>query len=78
VKVVLSDKNGQPVAERDGYNMAAEILADEQPTEAGVEEKLNKVQPIPAGGTDHFRLSFDKSDIAKPFRAAQVYIVEVR
>lgn len=77
IKVVLSDKNGQRVAERDGYNMAAEILGDEA-VPGSIEEKLKTVQSIPPGGNDHFRLSLDKSDIGKPFRTTQVSIVEVR
>src|SRR5512140_755874 len=42
VKVSLSDKNGHVVAERDGYNMGAEILADDTAA-AGDQEKLNRV-----------------------------------
>ena len=77
VNVTLLDKNGAPVAERDGYNMGAEALADD--TVAGtVDDKLKRIAPIPAGGIDHFRLSLDKSDIGKPFRTARVTIVEVR
>ena len=77
VHVVLADKNGTVVAERDGYNMRAESLGDEAAPEH-IREKLAHVQAIPAGGTDHFRLSFDKSDIGKPFRTARVSIAETR
>ena len=74
---MLADKNGTVVAERDGYNMRAESLGDEAAPEH-IREKLAHVQAIPAGGTDHFRLSFDKSDIDKPFRTARVSIAETR
>lgn len=77
IKVVLADKNGTTVAERDGYNMGAESLADDTGV-AGSDDKLKRVTAIPPGGTDHFRLSLDKSDIGKPFRATRVTIVEVR
>ncbi len=77
IRVVLTDKSGATVAERDGYNMGAEALADAT-TPATIEEKLLGVTPIPPGGTDHFRLSLDKSDIGKPFRATHVAVVEVR
>jgi hypothetical protein len=75
VKVELLDKNGQPVVARLGYNVGAEILDDEGGR--SVEERLKKVKPIAAGGTDLVRISLDKSDIGKPFRRAQVSIVEV-
>jgi hypothetical protein len=71
LRVVLLDKNGQKVAERTGYNLGAEVL-DEKP------DALDKTQPIPPGGTDSFRLWMDKGDIGKPFRSAQVTIVETR
>ncbi len=77
VKVVLNDKLGRQVAEREGYNMAAEILADDA-VPGSRDQKLARVQPIAPGGTDHFRLSFDKSDIGKPFRTARVSVVEAR
>ncbi len=77
IKVVLTDKNGATVAERDGYNMGAESLADDT-VAGGIEDKLKRVTAIPPGGTDHFRLSFDKGDIGKPFRTTQVTITEIR
>lgn len=77
IKVVLLDKHGQRVAERDGYNMAAETLANEG-VAGSIEEKLKTLQPIAPGSSDHFRLSFDKADIGKPFRTTQVSIIEVR
>ncbi len=77
IKVLLTDKNGATVAAREGYNMGAESLADDT-VAGGTEETLKRITPIPPGGTDHFRLSLDKSDIGKPFRTTQVSIVEVR
>lgn len=71
IRVELFDKNGQPVAQRDGYNLGAEIL-DEKPG------AFDKVKPIPPGGTDAFRLWLDKTDIGKPFRTAKVTVVEVK
>jgi hypothetical protein len=71
LRVVLLDKNGQKVAERTGYNLGAEVL-DDKP------DALDKTRPIPPGGTDSFRLWMDKGDIGKPFRSAQVTVVETR
>jgi hypothetical protein len=70
VRVELFDKNGRPVAQRDGYNLGAEVL-DEKP------DAFDKVKPIPPGGTDSLRLWLDKGDIGKPFRTATVTVVEV-
>ena len=76
VKVELFDKDGKLVAQRDGYNVGAEILGlDELP--GSFEDKLKRVKPIPSGGTDLVRLSLDKADIGKPFRSAKVTLIEV-
>ena len=75
VKVELLDKNGKVVAEREGYNVGAEVLEGE-PGAAPAKDALKKVKPIPAGGTDHVRLSLDKEEIRKPFRTTDVVIVE--
>jgi len=71
VRLELYDKNGNLVAERDGYNLAAEQLTE-------TPDKLDAVKPIPPGGSDPVRLSLDKSDIGKPFRTAKLVVVEVR
>lgn len=68
VRLQLLDKNGQVVAERIGYNLAAEAL-DSDPKAVGT------VKPIPPGGSDPVRLSLDKSEIGKPFRSATLTIV---
>ena len=60
-----------PVAQRDGYNLGAEIL-DEKPAD------LDKVKPIPPGGTDNLRLWIDKADIPRPFRTSKLTVVEVK
>lgn len=76
VKVELFDKDGKSVAQRDGYNVGAEILGlDELP--GSFEDKLKRVKPIPPGGTDLVRISLDKADIGKPFRSAKVTLTEV-
>src|SRR5262245_19568177 len=62
VKVELIDKNGKVVTERMAYNVGAEVLGDDQAA-APTDEALKKVKPIPPGGTDHVRVSFDKEEI---------------
>ena len=74
VKLVLRDKDGEVVAEKVGYNLAAELLAEEHG--GSREEKLARVKPIPAGGSDVLRLSLEKEEIGKPFRSAELSIVE--
>jgi len=74
--VQLFDKDGKLVAERAGYNAEAEIL-DTEGFGGSFEDKVKLVKPIAPGGTDLFRLSLDKADIAKPFRTAKVELVEV-
>lgn len=76
VKVVLVDKHGETVAERSGYNLGAEILEDAT-SPAARAEKAKQVKAIAPGATDLVRISFDKSDIGKPFRSANVMLVEV-
>ena len=71
VPLELYDKDGHLVAQREAYNLAAEIL-EEAPA------KLDTVKPIPAGGTDPVRVSIDKSEIGKPFRTAKLVVVEVQ
>ena len=71
VRVELFDKDGKPVAQREGYNLSAEVL-DEKPAD------IDKVKPIAPGGTDGLRLSIDKADIPRPFRTAKLTIVEVK
>jgi hypothetical protein len=71
VRVELFDKDGKRVAQREGYNLSAEIL-DEKPAD------IDKVKPIPPGGTDSLRLWIDKADIPRPFRTSKVTIVDVQ
>ena len=71
VRLELYDKDGHLVAQREGYNLAAEIL-EETPA------KLDTVKPIPPGGSDPVRVSIDKSEIGKPFRTAKLVVVEVQ
>lgn len=80
VKVELIDKEGKTVAERVGYNAGAEVL--EVVVEGGdaetPEQRLKQVKPIAPGASDLIRISFDKTDIGKPFRKTNVVLVEVR
>jgi hypothetical protein len=71
VRLELYDKDGHLVAQREGYNLAAEVLEDSP-------AKLDAVKPIPPGGSDPVRVSIDKSDIGKPFRTAKLVVVEVK
>ena len=71
VRIELFDKDGKPVAQREGYNLAAEAL-DEAPGD------IDKVKPIPPGGSDSLRLWIDKGDIPRPFRTAKLTVVEVK
>ena len=77
VKVALSDKNGQLVAERVGYNVGAEVL-DSEVAGGTTAERLQRIRPIAPGATDLVRMSLDKSDIGKPFRRTSVTLVEAR
>lgn len=77
VKVELFDKDGKLVAEREGYNVGAEVL-DVEGLAGSPEDKLKRVKPIAPGATDLIRLSLDKADIGKPFRTAKVVLIEVR
>lgn len=80
VKVELIDKNGKTVAERVGYNAGAEILevVIEGAEAEAPEQRLSQVKPIAPGARDLVRISLDKTDIGKPFRKANVVLVEVR
>jgi hypothetical protein len=71
IRVELYDKDGKPVAQREGYNLAAERL-EEKPGD------IDAVKPIPPGGSDNLRLWIDKADIPRPFRTSKVTVVEVR
>ncbi len=77
VKLELFDKAGKRVAEQVGYNLAAEILADDA-VPGTLEEKLARVKPIAPGGQDALRLAIDKADIPGPFRTAKLSVVEAR
>jgi hypothetical protein len=80
VKVELIDKNGKTVAERVGYNVGAEVLevVIEGAEAEAPEQRLSQVKPIAPGARDLVRISLDKTDIGKPFRTANVVLVEVR
>ena len=71
VRIELFDKDGKPVTQREGYNLAAESLQD-------APGNIDKVTPIAPGGTDNLRLWIDKTDIPRPFRTAKVTVVEVK
>ena len=75
VKLVLRDKDGNVVAEKLGYNLAAEALGDDAGADAR-EKALARVKPIPAAGSDPLRLSLEKEEIGRPFRTAELSIVE--
>ena len=75
VKLVLRDKDGNVVAEKVGYNLAAEALGDDAGADAR-EKALARVKPIPAAGSDPLRLSLEKEEIGRPFRTAELSIVE--
>ena len=75
VKLVLRDKDGNVVAEKMGYNLAAEALGDDAGADAR-EKALARVKPIPAAGSDPLRLSLEKEEIGRPFRTAELSIVE--
>src|SRR5262249_45840445 len=67
VRLELFDKDGQPVAKREGYNLAAETLID-KPAD------IDKVKAIPSGGSDPVRLSLDKAESPRPFRTATLTV----
>ena len=71
VRLELYDKTGKLVAQRDGYNLAAEQLQD-------APNAIDQIKPIPPGGSDPVRLSIDKSDIGHPFRTAKLVVVDVQ
>lgn len=71
VRLALYDKDGNLVAERNGFNMAAEQLQEHA-------EAVDTVKPIAAGGTDPVRISIDKTDIGKPFRTAKLTVLETK
>jgi hypothetical protein len=70
VRLSLFDKNGRLVLQRDGYNLAAEVLQDSP-------DARDAVRPIPPRGTDPVRLSVDKADIGQPFRRATLTVSHV-
>ena len=72
IKVELFDRDGRKVAEKTGYNVGAESLAD------GAATGSQNIKPIGIGGSDLLRLSLEKGDIGKPFRRTEVTIVEAR
>jgi hypothetical protein len=69
VRLELLDATGKLVASTEGWNLAAEALA-ENPKAA--------VTPIAAGATDPLRLSIDKDEIGRPFQVARLSVIEPR
>ncbi|MFN8642419.1 MAG: helix-hairpin-helix domain-containing protein [Candidatus Binatia bacterium] len=72
VRLDLLDASGGAVASQDGYNLGAERLRDQPHT------ALDTLPAIAAGGRDRLRLTVDKPDIARPFAAARLTVVEAR
>ncbi len=66
VRLELLDANGMLVASSEGWNLAAEALA---------ENAKATVAPIAPGASDPLRLSIDKGEIGRPFQVARLSIV---
>jgi hypothetical protein len=86
LKLDLLDAGGKSVYSTVGYNQKAEALGDiegegaDTLKAAPLEEKLQKVEPIPAGGKDLFRIGVSKDDIPKKpkFKTYAIQIVEAK
>ena len=88
LQIDLLDKDGKVVKTLEGYNQKAEFLAGVDATEGidtgeaaePFEKKLARVEAIPAGGKDSFRIGIGKNDIPKKpkFTAYKVRIVETK
>lgn len=86
LEIDLLDADGKAVKTLEGYNQKAEFLAGFEALDGAVvddepfEKKLERVEPIPAGETDAFRIGIGKEEIpTKPkFKSYRVRIVETR
>lgn len=86
LEIDLLDADGKVVKTLHGYNQKAEFLAGVEGEGADLagdepfEKKLARVEPIPAGGTDAFRIGIGKEEIpTKPkFKSYKVRIVETK
>ena len=85
LQIDLLDKSGKVVKTLEGYNQKAEFLAGVDGFDMGepaepFETKLKRVEAIPAGGKDSFRIGVGKNDIPKKpkFTSYKVRIVETK
>lgn len=88
LQIDLLDEGGKVVKTLEGYNQKAEFLAgvdatdgiDTGETAEPFEKKLERVEAIPAGGKDSFRIGIGKNDIPKKpkFTSYKVRIVETK
>lgn len=66
VRLELLDAAGTVVASTEGWNLAAEALAEDPKAD---------VKPIAAGASDPLRLSIDKGEISRPFQVARLSVI---
>ena len=85
LQIDLLDKSGKVVKTLEGYNQKAEFLAGVDGFDMGeppesFETKLKRVEDIPAGGKDSFRIGIGKNDIPKKpkFTSYKVRVVETK
>jgi hypothetical protein len=86
LEIDLLDAEGKVVKTLHGYNQKAEFLAGVEglgadlASDESFEKKLERVEPIPAGGSDAFRIGIGKEEIpTKPkFKSYRVRIVETK
>ena len=85
LQIDLLDKDGKVVKTLEGYNQKAEFLAGLDGYDTGeaaepFEAKLKRVEEIPAGGKDSFRIGIGKEDIPKKpkFTSYKARIVETK
>lgn len=84
-EIDLLDKDGKVVKTMMGYNQKAEFLAGVDGFDTGepaepFEKKLARVEKIPAGGKDTFRIGLGKEEIPKKpkFKSYKIRIVETK
>jgi len=84
-EIDLLDEDGKVVKTMMGYNQKAEFLAGVEGFDTGepaepFEKKLARVEKIPAGGKDTFRIGLGKEEIPKKpkFKSYKVRIVETK
>ena len=86
LKLDLLDASGKSVYSTVGFNQKAEALGDiegegaDTLKSAPLDEKLKKVEAIPAGEKDLFRIGVSKDDIPKKpkFKSYAIRIVEAK